>query len=229
MKFLDMRYNNEYIIAMGDTIDCVPLINFLINKHGRLIIPCYRHYRNNILSFFPKDINAEIIPINSFDDYQYYHKSRIVLEINPKRHDEPLDYRHFEIATVYEEAGLPYKDRHKWNTIDKKRVNQLPIPSYPYAFVPEGGSTNAYKIDRELIGDGLELIIPPQDGMMLAYADIIASAKEIHCHATAYQRLVDKLPTSGELYLHHYARATNIKPENYVKYGVNEKKWTQLI
>lgn len=231
MRFLDMRYNGEYIIAMGDTIDCVALVNYLSQKE-KLLVPCI--YLDNVKSFFPKDANLNFTRISSYNVYAEHKKNYGALEIYPVSNDKAGDFQHFEIAKVYETAGLPYSERHKYCTIASQAAlwPQIEPPKEPYAFIPEGGSPKlnggqGYKIDREYVGDGLLEVIPPQNAMMLAYAKIIENAEEIHCHATSWYRLIEKLPTKGKLFFHHI-RHTNMKPENYRKFEVLTKPWNEL-
>ena len=230
MKFLDLEYGGEKIIAMGDMIDCVPLINWLIKKHGRLIIPVQKKYRNNIMTFFPVHVNADFVGLNSFADYDYFHNTRDSVTIKITRKDKPRDYKHFEIATLYEAAGWDYDERFELDTITEqvKRIPQREVPAMPYAFIPEGGSEGSYRIDRRYVSSLLP-IVPAQNEIMLTYATMIQRAAEIHCHITAFQRLIDKLPTNGKLFLHHYVRQGNVKPENFYKYKMLTKEWKQLI
>jgi hypothetical protein len=237
-KLLILKYSTEYIIAMGDTIDCVPLINYLsqtslnesFGQEQRLLLLTMQHTARSIRSFFPVDANLDFAILRNLHDFDEIKRSYGAVEVIAAENDIPFDYQHFEIETLYKKAGLLYAERDKWCTIKSQiaEVEQLEPPTEPYAFIPEGGSPGKYKIDRKYVSKGLKEIIPPQDAFMLSYAKIIEHATEIHCHPTSWPRLIEKLPTRGKLFMHHYVRPTNWKPENWRRLNVIEKEWLQI-
>jgi len=229
-KILILKYSGEYIIAMGDTIDCVALINYLSHKE-RLLLLTMHHYAKTIRSFFPAQCNIDFALLNNLHDFENVKRSYGAVEVIASEKDIPFDYRHFEIATLYKKAGLDYTERHKYCTIKSQAEKTLQIepPKQPYAFIPEGGSPGKYRVDRKYVQKELLEVVPPQDAYMLSYAKIMEHATEIHCHPTSWPRLIEKLPTTGKLFMHHYDRPTNIKPENWRKFGVIEKEWEQLV
>lgn len=230
MKVLILKYENEYICAMGDTIDCVSLVNQLAAKEpqGRLIFPVQHGYMDNVRSFFPIDTPIEFVNLLNFNTYDELKKSRGAIEFIT--YGTATD--HNDIRALYRAAGLNYAEREKYCTIRNqvKRIPQIEPPTEPYAFIPEGGSPKlnggtGYTCDRRFKDKGLIEIVPPQNAMMLAYAKIIEHATEIHCHPTSWQRLIDKLPTTGKLFHHLYARKINMRPDEIVY----NKEWKQLI
>lgn len=229
-KLLILKYSGEYIIAMGDTIDCVGLINYLSQKQ-RLLLLTMHHTARTIRSFVPANANVDFALLNSLHDFENIKRSYGSVEVIAAENDTAFDYQHFEIATLYKKAGLDYAERHKYCTIASQATitTQIEPPKQPYAFIPEGGSPGKYRVNRKYVKKGLLEIVPPQDAFMLSYAKIIEHATEIHCHPTSWPRFIEKLPAKGKLFMHHYARPTNIKPENWKRFGVIEKEWKQLI
>lgn len=224
MKLLKLRYGREYIIAMGDTIDCLSLILQLSKKHGRLLVPVQRHCYNTISSMLPEDAGIELHSLISLHDYDSLSARYEVLDITGI-HDNTVTWE-LDMVTVYKAAGLSYADKEKYCPIRQqvKKVRQLPLPGRPYAFIPEGGSTRTFKIDRKYVNTNLQVIVPPHNAFMLEWAAIIENAAEIHCHATGWQRLIDKLPTKGKLFMHHYARPS-VPPDKFPFL----KQWVQLL
>jgi hypothetical protein len=171
----------------------------------RVAIPCPEHNRDNMKSFLD-GLDIELVPCESDE------LIRELLSIYP--HSLPLEIfapnfnADEHIKQGYEAAGLNYWERDKYCPIRSQihKIEQIPIPDEPYAFVPEGGSTGEFHINRILIGRHLKVIVPPNNALLLAYADIIKNAQEIHCHDTSWPWLIDKIPTNGKLFFHHYAR-----------------------
>jgi|GEM_PF-2405878 len=223
MKLLVLKYGAEYIVAMGDTIDCVPLINHFAKDDMILLPVMYRNY-NSIRQFWRND-QVQLHCLKSFPEYEELKKKYAhidVLGVNDNTKHWELD-----METVYKAAGLSYhNEKHTYLSQRAKEVEQLPVPTKPYALVPEGGSPGTFKIDRQFIDPALEILVPPQDAKMLSYARIIENAAEIHCHATSWPRLIDKLPTKGKLFLHHYSRPVpHVPPDKFTML----KDWTRLL
>jgi hypothetical protein len=129
------------------------------------------------------------------------------------------------IKEVYELLGIDYETRVTHSPIPENanKIKQLPIPTEPYAFIPEGGSTGQFKIDRKYVTAGLKEVIPPQDALMLEWADIIINATEIHSHDCGWWALINALNTKGKVFFHLYARPeclmydyNTIYPKKYI-------------
>jgi hypothetical protein len=223
MKLLELKYGKEFIVAMGDTIDCVPLVNQVAEKHGKILLPVQMHCYHTIRSFFDED-KVQLHALRSFQDYVFLRKQYETISVIGI-HDNTINWE-LDMVTVYKAAGLDYSSRDKYDTLKEsaKKVTQKVVPDKPYAFVPEGGSTRTFKIDRKYISPGLEIIQPEHNDFMLAYANIIREATEIHCHATGWQRLIERLNTKGKLFMHHYARAS-VPPHLFP----HSKEWVCLL
>jgi hypothetical protein len=225
MKLLVLKYGQEYIVAMGDTIDCVPLINEIAGKE-KILLPVMLKNYNTIRSFWRNDSNVNLHLLKSFNDYNELRRQYETIEIIGMN-DNTVNWE-LDIETVYKAARLNYAEREKYCHLKErvKEIPQLPFPNKPYAFIPEGGSPGTFKIDRQYVGKGLLEIVPPQDAMMLSYARIIEHATEIHCHATSWPRLIDKLPTKDKLFMHHYVRdVAHVPPHKFPMI----KNWTRLL
>lgn len=233
MKLLILKHGAEYIHALGDTIDCVSLINQLCKKEP-LTITVYPGYYSNIATFFPVDSPLRFLPIRDYNQQKEYEQRYDCLRIESD--DNFIEANkltgHTDIKGLYVKAGLNYDERDKYCSVVEaaKRFKQIESPAEPYAFIPEGGSPAYYKrcgfkLNRLYINKDLKIITPPQDALMLSYAKMIENATEIHCHVTSWWRLIDKLPTKGSLFMHHYARETRIKPHEFEF----RKPWVQLI
>jgi hypothetical protein len=198
----------------------VPLVNHLAEKHGKILLPVQRHCYNTIRSFYDND-KVDLVVINSWEDYAKWDKEYEVIAF-----DVVLNSETKEVYAVYEAAGLNFHDFDNDKTLinKAKNVTQKVVSGLPYAFVPEGGSTRTFKIDRKYITPGLHIVQPEHNDFMPAYANIIKNATEIHCHATGWQRLIERLETTGKLFMHHYARPT-ATPE----YFPHIKEWTPLL
>jgi hypothetical protein len=224
MKLLKLKFGREYIVAMGDTIDCVPLINELQKIHGKIILPVLYHNYNTIRSFFDND-KVELRCLSSFNDYEVWEKEFETISVIGEL-DMTLEFD-LDMKSVYRAAGFNYDELIHTNVFAErfKKFPQVVVPGKPFAFIPEGGSTKGFRIDRKYVGEDLEIIVPEHNVFMAAYAKTIYEAAEIHCHATGWQRLIDKLPTKGKLFMHHYARPVPGVPAERFPFL---KHWTQL-
>jgi hypothetical protein len=227
MKLLILKYNKEYILGMGDVIDCVPLI-YRIALTQEILLPIQASYEENIRSFFSQYAKISFYPIPDMDALHELEKSMecIRIENNEEYIKENKLKGHTDIKGLYHKAGW-FFDNIDYSMLitEIPAYSQYKVPERPYAFIPEGGSSGNYRIDRKYVDKNLEVITPPQNALMLKYADIVKNATEIHCHATSWQRLIDKIPTNGKLFMHHYARETRVKPEDFEF----SKKWTPLL
>ncbi len=227
MKLLIIKHGEEYILGMGDIIDCLPLINSFKEP---ILLPIQTGHYDNMRCFLPKDTNIKLYQIPDFPSLKALEKSMSCIRIESS--DEYIEQHgiggHDDIRGIYHKANMEYPNAFEQLGYFKKRIEEIcqyQVPDRPYAFVPEGGSSGKYRIDRSHVYKDLEIIVPPQNSLMLKYADIVKHAVEVHCHVTSWQRLIDKIPTSGTLFLHHYARETRIPP---FRFEFN-KKWKQLV
>lgn len=210
-RVLSMKWVDQYIIAAGDIIDVLGII-YQYSLKERIILPIIYP---NIKNLFPKDINIEFVQIRDFPHIEEMCQryGAIRLEADEMFYEGKMVTP--VIPSVWLLSGLDFKKREEYYNLSEHAKNypQLPVPKEPYAFIPEGGSTRSYKCDRKYVGGGLFEVIPPHNCDMLSYANIIFNATEIHCHPTAWHRLIDKLPTKGKLFYHLYARHINIPIE----------------
>ena len=87
------------------------------------------------------------------------------------------------------------------------KVEQLPVPEKPYAFVAKmgnfGGAGNQLRV-----WEGIRQVEPELDftKSILRYCDIIRNADEIHVIDSAFFHLTESLDVTGKCFYHHYAR-----------------------
>lgn len=202
--------------GLGDLINLSGAIKQLAEKELVVIplidmrgIPFPERKKQNVLSFFD-GVNVKFIDWNpKADIFDWIDKwGATGTGWFTKRNCTSKDFCiNDHIKEAYGKLGCNYELRGESPIIENvKKVKQLPVPDEPYAFVPEGGSTGKFHIDRKYVTSGLKVIVPPQDSLMLEYGDIIECAAEIHTHDCAWPWLINLLPTNGKLYFHKSVR-----------------------
>jgi hypothetical protein len=226
MKFLSLKWGKEYVVAMGDTIDCVSLI-MQLSEREPLLIPVQAHCMATVPSLFPKHAAVDFITMRNFAHLPELEREYETLSIHSDETKTVGIKGHIDMIGLYMAANLDYSKRDEHCPIPEqvKHAVQLKVPSRPYAFVPEGGSPGTYFINRKYVDPSLDIIVPPKNTPMLQWASIIEHATEIHCHITSWWRLIDKIPTRGKLFIHHYTRQSSI-PTNEFEF---RKYWEQII
>lgn len=213
-------------LGLGDLINYAPLIKEL-SKDDHLIIPCFNKNLTNAGQMFD-GLNIELMPI---EDGNWDRVHAILAHYKFKGEKtigigyfsgKPFDIsKHVEIG--YEALGYNFKELCKEQFLYSQslKVGQETISRNPYAFVPEGGSTGLFKIDRKHIGQGLDVAIPGQKVMLLTYRNVICEADEIHCHDTSWPWLINQLPTTGKLFFHK-----GVRDDGYDLRSMFTKEWT---
>lgn len=212
--------------GLGDCINYASLV-VQFAKKGPVAIACKKvtgqRYEENVRSFF-KGYDVKVIPCEGPDQVRELIKQfpdRLCLE----EYHETIPYvleRHLDhIKEGYEFAGLNFEDREKYCPIrdQAKKITQIDpglLSHWKTAFIPEGGSEKQFSIDRKFVNPELSVYVPPQDALLLQYAYMIKVAKEIHVHDTSWPWLIDKLPTTGKLFFHRYARTFEGRPLPHV-------------
>ena len=223
--------------GLGDCINYASLVVQFAVKQP-VIIACKKRpgqrYKENAESFFI-GYDVTVIECETHNDV-YKLIAQYPNNIRLEEYSE-IPYtsdRHIEHTKQgYIEAGLVYEDREKYCPIAKiaKEVNALFVPHHPsisndtipFAFIPEGGSECKFKIDRKYVDPSLKECIPPQNTLLIGWSRMIYLATEIHCHDTSWPWLIDKIPTTGKLFFHRYARKFDGKILPY-KYDF-QKPW----
>ncbi len=228
MKLLILKYGNEYILGMGDVIDCLSLICQIAKEYPNelIIFPCFAQYQQNIQSFLPVGINVKLEPIRDIANHipELITRYDTILLQNSDKYIKKNKLTGFtDIKGLYHLAGFDYEKRDEFCPISLRTwryKGYVDSPSPNIAFIPEGGSRHfnggePYKIDRKFVKGNLRQVVPPQNTMMLQWVNTIEYAEEIHCHVTSWWRFIDKLRPHGKLFMHHYAREAGFKPEQF--------------
>lgn len=202
--------------GLGDRISYASAIKQLGDKELILLPTSSQGRKMDNLRMFYDGLNVKWMPLKpNTDVYSLIEKfNGIGIGWFSKRDCKITDFNVAEhYKEGYEKLELDYSSRDKFCPIREnvKKVKQLPVPNEPYAFIPEGGSTNQFVIDRKYVTKGLKEVIPPQDALMLEWADIIYNATEIHAHDTSWWSFINILPTKCKPTFHLYAR-----PECYI-------------
>jgi hypothetical protein len=198
-------------LGLGDFINYVPLM-VEVSKTKSLLVPVLNVYIENC-NLLVDRYNIELLSTNT-NDYDYNNDFKNKYRATG---GEVLGFGHYSdvgirgethVTDGYESIGYDFKSLCKNKDIYKQslKVKQIKVPEIPYAFVPEGGSSYDYRIKRSYIDRNLMIITPPQNSILLSYADIIYNATEIHCHDTAYPWYINQMPVKGRLYFHRYVR-----------------------
>ena len=236
MKILVLKYGKEYMLGLGDVIDCLSLICQVAKSVNEMIIfPCFGKYEANIQSMLPKGINVKLYPFANFQKLEEMIAMHECIRL--ENNDDYIATNKItgisDIKGLYHIAGFDYERRNEHCPIALRTWSYkgyMDAPSTGIAFIPEGGSralneNNPYRIDRKYIKQGLKILTPPQTTMMLQWIKVIEGADEIHCHYTSWPRLIEKLNIKGNLFMHHYVRGARIKPQEWEF----TKPWKELL
>lgn len=234
--------------GLGDCINYASLVAQFAAK-DRVRIACKKRpgrlYKKNVESFFA-GLNVRVTECENNDqvrELMKLHSDVLALEeFSSIPYTFPDRHRN-HVRDGYREAGLIWEDRQKYCPIASATADAIQISlsrfwdqhwiGNEYAFIPEGGEEGKFSIDRKYVGVK-NIIKPPQDALMLEWANIIYRAAEIHCHDTSWPWLIDKLPTTGKLFFHKSRTFEGqqlcfdyefLKPWEIIEYGPQAQRY----
>lgn len=209
-------------LGLGDTIVLSGAVVTLAERHGGLIVPCYPHNFQSVMSFFihhpevylrPVATEAEMVQGRKPDDLGcgYYHE------------DAPQSGELFDEWT-YRQLEVPLD--HRWGRCPIPQVAKLIephalTPPWPYAFVHDDLRRGFGIVKR---GIDLPIRQPSPVGSILAWCSFLEHASEVHVINSSFWHLAEALHPVGKLYLHRYAR-TEYDPVNFC---TTRHPWTVL-
>ncbi len=199
MKFL------AWHLGLGDAVICSGLVTFL-SKSGKITVPCYEKNYQNIKSFFHNNANVVVRIVSGDEEIQTIADSEPSIKLGCFIKDRKEDKGHLQFSELfYSDANVPFEERH----------TSCPLPDNSYAvpqvktnadvLVCESGSAGEFKVRQSFLNDK-NIIRPSMEFKLLAYAEVIKNAKEIHCIESSFLQLCEYLPTTGKLFYHKYAR-----------------------
>jgi hypothetical protein len=210
--------------GMGDTIVCAGMA-VKLSEFYDITIPCREKYLQSVRSFFVNYPNVNVIKLEYFNDLIEKHSSIKTgcynSDIPWKNNEEDFCHWFYRAANIDYEVSFshcPLKEAIKY-------VEQLPVPEKPYIFLHEGGNNKDRWIDRGLIRrycSTYDIYIPEEKGNILAYAEIIRNARQVHCIDSGFFHLCERIDTTGDLYYHRYTKDSS---EYYRPF---KKNWTIL-
>lgn len=200
-------------LGLGDAIICAPIAMKYLYQNGGYVMSLSENFLSVDSFFANSPIGVHIVkdayPVKEALDLGHYGEKRL--------EGESFD------RWFYRQAGMPIEDRTYCPITNGvyKRTEQLPVPKEDFIFVHTDGK-RGYNVDGQRIEGNLFQYFPTRtDKSILAYADILIEAKEIHVIDSCFLHLADRLPTKGKLFWHRYARANEDTKGLYLK-----QNWT---
>lgn len=209
-------------LGLGDAVAFSGALVWYAERNGPTIYPCQIEYIDSVRSFFIhhpeikvvtlEDCMTELAKLEPDEEIPFGVRTVIAIE-----HTRPLHSRREMYEDIYRALNVPYSARWDCCPIAKaaKSVTQRVIPEVPYAFLHFKKSN---PIDRARIGEGLEIAAPThyEGESVLAYADAIESAAEVHVINSVFWWLTEHLNPRGKLHAHWYARSYLSIWQNYL-------------
>lgn len=197
-------------LGLGDAILLAGLAVELAKEHGGVVFPCYPHNEASVRSFFVAHPQIEVVPVKHETDMMRagLKSAAPILPLGHYSHAHPESDETFD-AWMHRSAGVPLEAR--WGgpiPAAAKRVGQFQIPLRDnYIFLHEDRA-RSFRIKPEFLPK-MEHFVPSACNVssILAYADALYHAKEVHVINSAFLHLAETLPTTGKLFLHTYARS----------------------
>jgi hypothetical protein len=117
--------------------------------------------------------------------------------------------------TIYEACGVPYSIRWQYSPVEEavKRVKQVGYPKGKFVVVHDDPRRKIVIDPRFLPADVRQFRLDARRGLsILAYADALAHAAEIHCVDSSVRHLCEQLPLPSSIRFVYYPRAKNYVP-----------------
>lgn len=215
-------------LGLGDTIILAGAAVILSERHGGLRFPCWEHNLQSVESFFVNHPKIIVEPIKTEHELFRARDTGTEKDFIMSGYyapDRPKEGESFD-QWFYRQLEVPFEE--SWNScpIEKacpKEPNLSGIPAALCAFVHQdierGFIINKDRIPRYWASAPN---IPGQS--ILRFAGPLKRAQEIHVIESSFQHLIERIPTTGTLYAHRYARS-----QTTLTLPVLKKNWTILI
>lgn len=194
-------------LGLGDAIILAGAAVALVHKHGGIIFPCWPRNEVSVRSFFLDYPEVEIILIDSEQamlEMARIHPApvyRAGIYHSENLPDEPFD------VWMYRTLGVDFEASWELCPLQKasEKVKQIPFMVPPLPVIHEDWN-RCYIMREDLLPKESHpvMFLGPS---VLAWADRLKIAPEIHVVNSSYLHLADRLETSGKLIFHRYARA----------------------
>lgn len=199
-------------LGLGDAVAFSGALVWSLERYGPTIYPCQVEYFDSVKSFYVnhpqirvvtlEECMKELAELEPDDEIPFGVRTVIAIE-----HTRPLHSKREMYEDIYRALNVPYSARWDHCPIKEasKSVVQRIIPEVPYAFLHFKKDN---PLDRARIGEGLEIAAPThfEGESVLAYADAIERATEVHVINSVFWWLTEHLEPRGKLHAHWYAR-----------------------
>lgn len=211
-------------LGLGDHIICNGLVRHFAEVSEVLLLCKYSNYYN-VKFMYRDNPNIKIYKINNDNEANnvcmlYPNIMRVGFAVGGKRHENSLWDENF-----YLNAGIDFN--YSWSkfhfdedhSASETIFNKLNPLKEDYIFIHNIDSHNKDRIDYSIINQNKKWIISDQSIPFFNYYSIINNASEIHCIDSSFKHLIDRIPTTGNLYYH-----TKKEPKKFDKHNMR-KNW----
>lgn len=202
-----MNNTIKWHLGLGDAIICAPIVIRYLSD-GDFIQSTHQNQLSVHSMFLNHGIEVTTEP-----------KGEPVLRLGYESNIPMRDGESFD-RWFFRQAGMDISDRSLCPITNGvwRKTEQLPVPEEEYIFVHHD-SSRGFTMDLNKIRDVPRIVFPYHRGQsILAYADIINNASEVHCIDSSFLHLADRLNPKGRLVWHRYPRAYKITKGLYQKH-----------
>jgi hypothetical protein len=214
-------------LGLGDHIICNGLVRYLA-QNNKVILICKNKNINNVNFMYRDNTNISTQPVDNDYEADYYCNSqsdidvlRVGFAVGGKKFSDCLWDENF-----YRNANVNFE--YSWSRFyiepdmskTEKLYASLNPKNEPYIFIHNIDSTNSDRIDYSIIDRTKKIIITDRNIDFFDYCSIIYKALEIHCIDSSFKHLIDRIPTTGQLFYHKLRL-----PKPYDNY-TQKKNWT---
>jgi hypothetical protein len=193
-----MKYIYQHL-GLGDHLICNGLIRHLIEPHETYVLFCKHQNLKSVSHMFSDLANVSAFVAEDTDARQLIEGSSVIIG----HCGWPFSGLSFE-QTFYLQHNIPF--HYKWDSFYVPPTKTLvPVPSNPFIFVHDD---ERYHIDESRLPKDVEIFRPRRDitDCIFDYADVIKSAKQIHCIESSFAFLNDMAKYNSNFYIHRYSR-----------------------
>lgn len=197
-------------LGMGDAIAMAGLIVRLAGN-DLLEVPCWPHNEISVKSIFINHPNIHVVPVESEAGFNnrdirlgYFNQ-----EMPPYSGEDHITWMcrqaGYHISEMWAADPIPDALKWAWKLTMNVHRSTFGTRELPFMFIHDDPSRwfNITKMDTT----ALDILMPEtKHYSILAYADWLKYAKEIHVIDSSFLHLAESVETTGELFWHRYAR-----------------------
>ena len=196
-------------MGLGDSIILCGAIRELAKQYEKVFFPCYVHNDPSVKFMFSDLPSVEVEAILHATDIfnlELGHQMRgcEILRLGTYNSELERKPESFDM-TFYRQAGIPFSKRWDSFFVPESKTTRL-IPQDRYSLVLDDWSRGFKILASKMEDDLAKVVIGNKTETIFDLIPSISKASNVHAINSAPAILADSIPTSGNLFMHRYAR-----------------------